>query len=87
MSITRTTVSLDSGLLGTVKDLAARQNRTLGEVFTEALQRHVSEATHQIPSRVILPTSGHGGLRPGVSLNSGAELSALLDEQDLSRWS
>ena len=88
MSITRTTVALDSGVLGTAKKLATEQNLTLGQLITEALQRHIIDTSpRNQPHQVILPTSGHGGLRPGINLNSNAEISAILDQEDIERWS
>jgi len=88
MSITRTTISLDSGVLSTAKKLAAQQNRTLGQLMTEALQRHITDTrSDSQPHQVILPTSGHGGLRPGINLSSNTETFAILDEEDIARWS
>ncbi len=86
MSITRTTVSLDSGLLATAKHVADQQKRTLSQLVTEALQSLLAKSASVQPQKVVLPTSGHGGLRPGVNLNSNTELASLLDEGD-AQWS
>lgn len=84
MSITRTTISIDEGLLETAKGIAAQRNLTLGQLITTAVQRQILDETEQSrPGKVHLTTSGHGGLRPGVNLNSNAELSELLDQVKL----
>jgi len=88
MNITRTTVAIDSGVLTAAKRVADEQHRTLGQLVTAALQRHLVETASPAVSPVALPTFGHGGLRPGVDLNSNAELSARLnDESDKALWS
>ena len=87
MSITRTTVSIDSGLLDTAKQLAAEQNRTLGQLMAEALRSHMVNTASAPRQPVVLPTAGQGGVRPGVTLNSNAALFALLDDADEARWS
>ena len=88
MSITRTTISIDSGMLNLAKRLAVQQDCTLGQLITEALQRYITDtASDRKPRQVTLPTSGRGGLRPGINLDSNAEISAILDEEDIARWS
>ncbi len=86
MSITRTTIAVDSGVLETAKQVAARQQRTLGQLVTEALQRQFAQGLSTERREVALPVAGSGGLRPGVNLNSNAELSAAMDEEDVNRW-
>ncbi len=87
MSITRTTISLDDSLLATARQLAAGENRTLGQFVAEALRHHIASRATTSPRAVTLPTSGQGGLKPGVNLNSNAAISDLLDDEDVTRWS
>ncbi|MCL2464281.1 MAG: type II toxin-antitoxin system VapB family antitoxin [Micrococcales bacterium] len=92
MSITRTTISIDAGLLATARRIAGERNRTLGQLVTEALQRHIVANAPSTPQRVVLPTAGMGGVRSGINLNSNAEMSAMLDsamldEEDGTPWS
>jgi hypothetical protein len=87
MSITRTTISLDSGLLETVRRASERDHRTLGQVITEALQRHLTEVSPSTRGVVRLPTAGRGGVRPGINLDSNAELAAAMDDGEAGQWS
>jgi len=84
MSITRTTISIDEGLLKTAKNTARRNNQTLGQLIAEAVQRHIVDSVDpQGIRKIVLSTAGHGGVRPGVNISSNAELSELLDEENL----
>ena len=88
MSITRTTVAIDDGLLATAKHLAAERHHTLGDLVTAALQQHIADSlVPRSDQPIVLPTSGRGGVRPGVNLSSNAEIAALLDEEDQGLWS
>ena len=78
------TISIDSGLLETVKQVAMQRGCTLGQFVTEALEHRLTEASSfEAPRAVSLPTSGQGGLCPGVNLSSNAEISALLDGETI----
>lgn len=79
----RTTIRLNDDLLAQAKVVAARSGRTLTAVFEDALRQFLSRgkkhATRQ-PTR--LKTSGRGGLRSGVSLDSAADLLDIMDGGD-----
>ena len=77
----RTTIRLNDRLLAEAKQLAAQTGRTLTAVIEDAL-REVLARRRERPKtrRVRLPRHGTGALRPGVSLDSNAELLDLMDE-------
>jgi hypothetical protein len=79
----RTTIRLNDDLLAEVKEAAAKSGRTLTAVVEDALRQALSRT--QAPCkrpRIRLISSGKGGLRPGVNLDSTAELLDLMDETD-----
>jgi hypothetical protein len=86
MGTTRITISLDAGLLATAKTMAARSDQTLGAFIEDALQRRIT-APAPPPSPVSLPTWDGSGLPPGIDPASNSELFALLDDEDVARWS
>ncbi|HEX5759829.1 MAG TPA: type II toxin-antitoxin system VapB family antitoxin [Thermoanaerobaculia bacterium] len=79
----RTTVRLDEALLREAKQVAANSGRSLTAVIEEALRESLGRRKDGTSRRrVKLPTSGSGGLRPGVDLDDSASLWALLDRPD-----
>ncbi|MCL2787460.1 MAG: hypothetical protein FWD59_03050 [Micrococcales bacterium] len=86
MSTTRTTVAIDSGLLSTAKDLATLRHQTLGVLIEESLRAHLVAPTPSADDTP-LPTFKSGGLRPGIDPSSSADLFAILDDEDMARWS
>jgi hypothetical protein len=83
----RTTITIDDQLLAEAKTVAARSGRTLNAVVEDALReslaRHRRE--HRRP-RLRLPVSkAKGWVRPGVNIDSNAELLDLMEEDG--RWS
>ena len=83
----RTTVTIDDRLLAEAKATAIRSGRTLNAVVEDALreslarQRWVGEQP-----RVALPVSdARGWVRPGVNIDSNAELLDLMEEDG--HWS
>ncbi|RNI21613.1 type II toxin-antitoxin system VapB family antitoxin [Flexivirga caeni] len=76
----RTTVTIDDQLLAEAKMAAARDGRSLGSVVDDAL-RVLLRGRAQSPDQVdwTFPTSGAGGLQPGVDLNDKDALADLLD--------
>jgi hypothetical protein len=79
----RTTIRLDDDLLAQAKEAAARSGRTLSELIEDALRQSLSRKnalTKRLPVR--LPSSGKGWLRPGVNLDSAAELLHIMDSGD-----
>jgi hypothetical protein len=76
----RTTIKLDDALLAEAKSVAIETNRTLGEVVEDALRERL--ARRRAAGRgqnTPLPTSGGGGLMPGVDLDSNASLLDLME--------
>jgi hypothetical protein len=79
----RTTIRLDDQLLRDAKQLAARTGRTLTAVIEDALRRMLAPSKEaKKPKRIHLPSDSGSGLRPGVNLDSNAELLDLMDETD-----
>lgn len=80
----RTTINLDGHLLGELKQVAARTNRTLTAVIEDTLRSGL--AATSMPRRdkkAKLPVSKcTGGLRPGVDIDNMAALRDLLNEDD-----
>jgi hypothetical protein len=76
----RTTIRLDDDLLREAKAYAAATDRTLTRLIEDVLRESLARR-HRGPmqSRVELPTSGHGGVRPGVDLDNNASLWDLMD--------
>lgn len=80
----RTTIRLDDALLREAKAKAALSGTSLNEFIEEAVRSALLRQTAAIPVAP-LPVFGGGTLRPGVSLDSGAELLALMELDDLPR--
>jgi hypothetical protein len=76
----RTTIRLDDDLLREAKAYAAATDRTLTRLVEDALREALTRR-RQRPRRpqVDLPTSGGGGLQPGVDLDNSAALWDLMD--------
>ena len=71
----RTTLTIDDGLLAAAKMRAAVTNRTLAATIEDALRLAFGARLARSANRVItIPTSGSGGLQPGVDLDDTAEL-------------
>ena len=86
MSITRTTISIDSQVLIVAKTKAAEANQTLGAYVEDALQRRIV-AQNAKSSRVSLPVLSGRGLQPDIDPSSNSDYFARLDEEDVTRWS
>ena len=80
----RTTLRLNDDLLHEAKARAARRGITLTRLVEESLRKALEkdDAPARPRQRVELPTSGHGGVRPGVNLESWAELLDFMEEHD-----
>lgn len=77
----RTTVNIDDALLRRAKRVAAETDRSLGRVIEDALHLALVQAAEDDESgRFEFPTYGGGGTRPGVNLDSNAELLDLMEE-------
>ena len=77
----RTTVRLDPALLREVKQLAAREGRTLTSLIDESLRNLLLAKRRRARAEkfTIYPFKGDG-LMPGVDLNDSAALQDLMDE-------
>jgi len=77
----RTTIRLDDALFAEVKAEAARTGRTMTEVIQDALRESLARRARGGPARrpVDLPTFRGRGLRPGVDLDSSAQLLELME--------
>jgi len=78
----RTTITIDDALLAEAKVIAARSGRTLNAVVEDALRVAIQRRrlTHASEPRKPLPTYSGGWARPGVNLDSNAELLDLMEE-------
>ena len=81
----RTTIRLSDDVLAKAKEAAVKSGRTLTAVIEDSLRLALA-ANQERPKRrkVRLPSSGAGGLRPGVNLDSSAELLDIMD--GISEW-
>jgi hypothetical protein len=74
----RTTVTIDDHLLAAAKRRARERGKTLGEVVSAGLRRELAQPEQS--ELVEVPVfHGHGGVLPGVDLNSNRALAELLD--------
>ncbi len=81
----RTTIRLDDQLLADAKMLAAQSGKTLNAVIEDSLRAALAKRTKEENGGrkvVKLPRMSGEGLRPGVCLDSNADLIDLM-EQDL----
>jgi hypothetical protein len=80
----RTTIRLNDELLRQAKEAALHSGRTLTEVIEDALRQSLSsKKSPPQRSRIRLIGSGSGWLRPGVSLDSTAELLDVMEGSDV----
>jgi hypothetical protein len=83
----RTTVRLPDELIRRAKQRAAAEGVSLTSLIEEGLRRILSERRHSEKGVRILPpvSKATGGLRPGVNLDSLAELQEIEDLEYLRR--
>jgi len=77
----RTTVRLNDALLNQAEREAAKRHETLSALIEQGLRLLLAQ-THSRRKkrpRVALPTSGRGGLRPGVDLDNNAAVLDLME--------
>ena len=80
----RTTLNISDDLLAEAKVLAARTHRSIGAVVDDALRVLLrSEAAESKADAWTFPTSGAGGLQPGVNLDDREARAELLGENAL----
>jgi hypothetical protein len=79
----RTTIRLDENLLWEAKAYALAHKLTLTQLIEVSLRESLARrsAAKQQP-RIELPTSGEGGLQPGVDLSDSKALWDLMDGVD-----
>jgi hypothetical protein len=77
----RTTIRLNEALMRQVKRKALEQHKTFTAVVEDALAAWVQggPVASRKKRRVRLPTSGGGGLLPGVDINNNASLFDRMD--------
>ena len=76
----RTTININDRLLSEAKKWAADTHRTLTAVIEDALRLAMRQRNQKSERRQIkIPTSGSGGILPGVNLDDS---SSLLDRMD-----
>ncbi|MFZ1937411.1 MAG: YlcI/YnfO family protein [Thermoguttaceae bacterium] len=79
----RTTIRINDELLAQAKEAAKESGCTLRAFIEYALRLALASKTRQVRQRrVRLPSSGSGGLRHGVNLDSAAELLDIMDGTD-----
>lgn len=79
----RTTLNISDDLLAEAKILAVRTHRSVGAVVDDALRILLRSNAVEEPAHWTFPTSGSGGLRPGVNLEDREALADLLGENAL----
>jgi hypothetical protein len=78
----RTTITIDDELLAEAKAAAAKSGRTLNAVVEDALREALARRQEQRPTLPIPTFPGRGWVRPGVNIDSNAELQDLMDEDE-----
>jgi hypothetical protein len=79
----RTTIRIDDDLLARAKMLATRTGRSLTKVIEDALRAALAQSRPRTRSaKIELPTSGSGGLRPGIDLDDSASLLEAMESSD-----
>ena len=76
----RTTIRISDDLYREVKEQAARDGRTVGEVIEDALRAR-RRRTMDVRESEPLPTHGGSGVLPGVDLGDSATLRDLMDDE------
>ena len=64
----RTTVEIDDELLAALKELAQRQNVTLGQIISDLTRRSLPAEDSQIRNGVRIFASKPSGMRPDLQL-------------------
>lgn len=76
----RTTIRLDDALLREAKARAARAGRSLNDFIEDAIRLAVLAPPPDVVAPAIPLFTGGRGLRPGVNLDSNADLLDLMDD-------
>ncbi|HWH98525.1 MAG TPA: type II toxin-antitoxin system VapB family antitoxin [Pseudolysinimonas sp.] len=80
----RTTVTINDALLAEAKLIAARENRTLGDVVEDGLRKLIQQGqgADGRSREWKLRTHGSGGLLPGVDLEDREAIAELLGDNE-----
>lgn len=71
---------MDDGLLRDAKRLAAETGRSLTKLIEDTLRETIARRESRVCRRRLrIPTSGGGGLQPGVDLDDSASLLDLME--------
>ena len=77
----RTTLNISDDLLAEAKMLAVRSHRPIGAIVDDALRVLLRRQDPESPSKAwSFPTSGAGGMQPGVNLEDSSALADLLGD-------
>ena len=77
----RTTLNISDDLLAEAKLLAVRTHRSVGAVVDDALRVLLRRDGAKTPNTAwTFPTSGAGGLQPGVNLDDSEAVADLLGD-------
>jgi hypothetical protein len=79
----RTTLNISDDLLAEAKVLAVRTRRSIGEVVDDALRVLLRRDDLGVAVAWTFPTSGAGGLQPGVNLDDTEALADLMGDNAL----
>jgi len=79
----RTTLNISDDLLAEAKVLAVRTRRSIGEVVDDALRVLLRRDDPESAVAWTFPTSGAGGLQPGVNLDDTEALADLMGDNAL----
>ncbi len=78
----RTTIRLDDHLLRQAKEYALRRKKTLTALIEDSLRSTLASKVQISKQRwVKLPTSGNGGVLPGVDLDNTVSLLDIMDDR------
>jgi len=80
----RTTLDIDDAVLQQAKELAARTNRPLREIIEDMLRESLARMAKSPSDRPVklIKSSARPGVRPGVNLDSWADLLDVMDGLD-----
>jgi len=73
-------VSIDEDVLKAAKQRAAEENRTLGDLITEALRARFAPRSLPEAEPFAVVTGGEGGALPGVDITANAGVRDRMDE-------
>ena len=76
----RTTVNIEERALELCRQKATESGQTLGQIISVAiLDTYSGRSKVPVQRKYTVPTSGQGGLQPGVDLDNSADLQDIMD--------